>query len=267
MADQQITRPLIEEAQGRETVGWVFGEPVTGQMLAVYLDKHAPPAAVGEDPAARSRWASRAVMTAVLIRHEAARRGLAGESELPAVVADELVGDGAPSAAEVQAYFERNRRRYEQPEQRRVRHVLCESEEKARSMAEMARSGQPIGDMARHFSIDAGSRAAGGDLGLLRRGELAGEVEDLVFAAKTGQVLGPVRSPFGWHVLMVESIEAGGAPDLASVRDEITSELAERRRREAYVAWLERRALEGITMAPGYEHPFRPSFLTWAHRH
>ena len=51
------------------------------------------------------------------------------------------------------------------------------------------------------------------------------------------------------------------------MRDEITSELAERRRREAYVAWLERRALEGITMAPGYEHPFRPSFLTWAHRH
>ena len=36
---------------------------------------------------------------------------------------------------------------------------------------------------------------------------------------------------------------------------------------EAYAAWLERRALDGITMAPGYEHPFRPSFLEWAHRH
>ena len=267
MPEQPMPRPLIEEEQGDETVGWVFGEPVTYQMLATYLDNHAPPAAVGEDPAARSRWASRAVMTAVLARQEAGRRGLADESDLPTVVADELVGDGTPLAAEVQAYFERNRGRYELPEQRRVRHLLCESDEKACSMAEKARSGQPLSDLARQFSTDAGSRGAGGDLGLLRRGELAGAVEDLVFAAETGQVLGPVRSPFGWHVLMVESIEAGGAPDLASVRDEITSELAERRRREAYVAWLERRALEGIIMGPGYEHPFRPSFLTWAHRH
>jgi hypothetical protein len=267
MAGQLMTRPQTDEEQGDGTVGWVFGEPVTHQMLAAYLDNHNAPAAVGEDPAARTRWASRVVMTAVLTRQEAGQRGLAAESDLPAVVAGELVGDGAPLAAEVQAYFERNRRRYEQPERRRVRHILCENEEKARSMAEKARSGQPVGDLARQFSTDAGSRGAGGDLGLLRRGELAGAVEDLVFVAETGQVLGPVRSPLGWHVLMVESIEAGKTPDLASVRDEIASELAGRSRREAYVAWLERRALEGITMAPGYDHPFRPSFLTWAHRH
>jgi parvulin-like peptidyl-prolyl isomerase len=134
-------------------------------------------------------------------------------------------------------------------------------------MAEKARSGRSVRELAEEFSMDAGSRGAGGDLGLLRRGELAGEVEDLVFGAEVNRVLGPARSPFGWHVLVVESIEAGQAADLASVRDEIKAELAERRRREAYAAWLDRRALEGITMAPGYEHPFRPTFLTWAHRH
>ena len=89
----------------------------------------------------------------------------------------------------------------------------------------------------------------------------------LVFGAKAGEVVGPVRSPFGWHVVVVDAIEAERAAEMASVRDEIAAELAERRRREAYVAWLERRALDGITMAPGYEHPFRPSFLEWAHRH
>ena len=158
MPEQLMPRPIIEEEQGDETVGWVFGEPVTYQMLATYLDNHAPPAAVGEDPTARSRWAGRAVMTAVLARQEAGRRGLADESDLPPVVADELVGDGAPLAAEVQAYFERNRGRYEPPEQRRVRHLLCESEEKASSMAEKVRSGQALSDLARRFSTDAGSR-------------------------------------------------------------------------------------------------------------
>jgi hypothetical protein len=254
-------------AQGYEAVGWVFGEPVTQEMLATYLEHHTAPAAVGDSAAAASKWAVRAVMSAMLARQEAARRGLATESDLPAAVADELVGDGAPAEAEVLAYFERNRHRYEQPERRRVRHVLCESEKQAALVADKALSGQPLSVLAGQFSLDAGSRGAGGDLGPLKRGELAGEVEELVFGAKEGQVIGPVQSPFGWHVLVVESIEPPGVADLAIVRDEIAAELAKRRRREAYVTWLERRALVGITMAPGYEHPFRPNFLEWAHRH
>jgi parvulin-like peptidyl-prolyl isomerase len=255
------------EAQGYEAVGWVFGEPVTHEMLTTYLAHHTPPAAVGDSAAASSRWAVRAVMTAMLARQEAARRGLTTESDLPAVVADELVGDGAPPEADVLAYFERNRQRYERPEHRRVRHVLCETEKEAGSVAGKARSGQPLSVLAGQYSVDAGSRGAGGDLGPLKRGELAGEIEELAFGAQEGQVIGPVRSPFGWHVLVVESIEPGGVADLASVQEDIAAELAERRRREAYVAWLERRALDGITMAPDYEHPFRPSFLEWAHRH
>jgi len=250
-----------------ETVGWVFGEPVTKEMLATFLEHHAPPATVGDDPTAASGWAARAVMTAMLTGQEADRRGLAGESELRVAVADELVGDGAPPAYEVRAFFERNRHRYDQPERRHVRHVLCATKEQARSVADKARSGQPLSALAQQFSIDAGSRLAGGDLGWLRRGELAGGVEDLVFEAVVGQLLGPVRSPFGWHVLVVESIQPEQAGDLALVGDQIVDEMAERRRREAYAAWLERRALDGITMAPGYEHPFRPSFLEWAHRH
>jgi PPIC-type PPIASE domain len=250
-----------------ETVGWVFGEPVTLEMLAGYLQHHRPPAAVGDGEAASSRWAARAVMAGVLARQEAERRGLADASELPSAVPAELVGDGEPSEAEVRSYFERNRPRYHRSERRRVRHVLCTHEEEARTVAERARSGEPFSALAQEFSVDQGSRAAGGNLGPLKRGELAGEVEDLVFGAQVGDVLGPVRSPFGWHVLIVDAIYEETAADLSTVRADIASELAERRRREAYVAWLEGRLLEGVTMAPGYEHPFRPSFLEWAHRH
>jgi PPIC-type PPIASE domain len=250
-----------------ETVGWVFGEAVTLEMLASYLQLHPPPAAVGNGEAASWRWAARAVMAGVLARQEAERRGLAGESELRVAVADELVGDGRPSEAEVGSYFERNRSRYHQPERRRVRHVLCDREEEASTVAEKARSGELFSALAQEFSVDPGSKGAGGDLGWLRRGELAGEVEEMVFSAQVGRVLGPVCSPFGWHVLVVDAIDEERAADLGSVRDEIAADLAERRRREAYVAWLEGRLLEGITVAPGYEHPFRPGFLEWAHRH
>lgn len=250
-----------------DPVGWVAGEPVTLEMLALYLEEHSPPAAVGNDPGAQSRWAARAVMTSVLARQEAGRRGLANESDLPAAVADELVGDGAPPLAEARAYFERNRALYDQPERRRARHVLCAHEADARAVAEKARSGEALSDLAERYSVDEGSKKAGGDLGWLRRGELAGEVEELVFSARAGEVAGPVRSPFGWHVLVVEAIEEARPGDFASVRDAIVADLAGRRRREAYMEWLDRKALADIKMAPGYDHPFRPSFLEWAHRH
>jgi parvulin-like peptidyl-prolyl isomerase len=250
-----------------ETVGWVMGEPVTLEMLARYLEEHTPPAAVGDDPAARNRWAARAVMTAMLGRREAARRGLAHERELPAAVAAELVGEGTVSPSETEAYFERNRPRYERAERRRARHVLCATEQQAHLVAERARSGEPFSALAEQFSADPGSRGRGGDLGWLRRGELAGEIEELLFAADVGQIVGPVRSPFGWHVLVVDAMEPAGAADFASVREAIEAELAGRRSREAYADWLERQALAGIRMAPGYEHPFRRTFLEWAHRH
>ena len=127
-----------------EAVGWVFGEPVTQEMLATSLNITPLPAAVGDGPPAASRWAARAVMSAMLARQEAARRGLPTESDLPAAVADELVGDGAPPDAEVLAYFERNRHRYEQPEHRRVRHVLCEGEKQAGLWPTKRAPGQPL---------------------------------------------------------------------------------------------------------------------------
>ncbi|HTT90694.1 MAG TPA: peptidyl-prolyl cis-trans isomerase [Acidimicrobiales bacterium] len=248
-------------------VGWVGGEPVTREMLAIYLEDHPPPAALGDNHATRTRWAARAVMSTMLAGQEARRRGFAGESDLRAAVATELVGKGEPEAVDVRAYFDRNRHRYDQPERRRVSHVLCVGEDDAVIVAGRARAGEAIGALAEEFSTDPGSRRAGGDLGWLRRGELAGAVEDSVFSAEAGQVVGPVRSPFGWHVLVVAAIEPARAEDFASVREEIAAELAERRRREAYLDWFEKQALAGITMAPGYEHPFRPNFLEWAHRH
>jgi parvulin-like peptidyl-prolyl isomerase len=206
-------------------------------------------------------------MIELLVAGEAARRGLARTAELPGAVATELVGDGQPTPDQVHEYFERNRDRYARPERRGTRHVLCSTEDEASVVAVLARSGEPLGDLARRFSNDPGSKETGGRLGLLRRGELAGKVEEVVFSARRGEVLGPVLSPFGWHVLVVDAIEEGRAPDVASFYDEIAAELASRRRHRAYSSWLEQRMLEAITVAPGFDHPSRPGLLDRWHRH
>ena len=97
-------------------------------------------------------------------------------------------------------------------EEVRVRHILFKVPEGAspeavaakRAEAEAAlarvRGGEDFGEVARALSEDP-SAEKGGDLGWFGRGLLVRAVEDAAFDTADGQVAGPVRSPFGWHLV------------------------------------------------------------------
>lgn len=102
---------------------------------------------------------------------------------------------------------------------------------------------------------------------VLRRGELTGPVEDAVFAAGVGEVVGPVRDPLGTHTLVVEEVRPARTRPLDEVRDEITSQLLAAARRRAFTAWLDERMVTRVRLAPGYEHPGDPNQPDNTHRH
>jgi [acyl-carrier-protein] S-malonyltransferase len=102
---------------------------------------------------------------------------------------------------------------------------------------------------------------------VLRRGELTGPVEDAVFAAGVGEVVGPVRDPLGTHTLVVEEIRPARMRPLDEVRDEITTHLLAAARRRAFTAWLDERMVTRVRLAPGYEHPGDPNQPDNTHRH
>lgn len=74
--------------------------------------------------------------------------------------------------------------------------------EKARDLARQARAGADFARLARENSED-GSAAEGGELGYTGRGGWVKPFEDAAFGARPGQIVGPVRSQFGWHVIKV----------------------------------------------------------------
>ena len=254
-------------AAPRDVVGWVSGLPVTCEEVEAFLERHPPPPAVGLDRQVALRWAAKTVAAGRFARQEALARGLGTLSALEAAVTCELLGDGCPEASAVFAYYSRNLHLYRVPERRRVRHVLCGTRLGAAAVAARVAAGECLGDLAEECSADEGSRRARGDLGWLGRGELQGDVEQTVFAARVGEVAGPVRSPFGWHVLVVEAVQNEHVASFESVQGTITAELARFRRQAAYRAWVESRMLAEISMAPGYDHPCRPAAGDRAHRH
>jgi len=68
--------------------------------------------------------------------------------------------------------------------------------------------GADFSDMARRFSDDAATKANGGDLGFFRRGVMVRQFEEVAFALRPGVVSPVVTSPFGYHIIIVDRVQA-----------------------------------------------------------
>jgi parvulin-like peptidyl-prolyl isomerase len=75
---------------------------------------------------------------------------------------------------------------------------------KARTVLQEARSGKNFAELAKTYSLDPGSGAGGGDLGWFTKGRWVPPFESAVFKAKVGEIIGPVRTQFGLHIIKVE---------------------------------------------------------------
>lgn len=71
----------------------------------------------------------------------------------------------------------------------------------ARDVTARAKRGEDFASLAKQFSKDPGSAIRGGDLGWFGKGRMVKQFEDAAFRAKPGQIVGPVRSPFGYHII------------------------------------------------------------------
>ena len=93
----------------------------------------------------------------------------------------------------------------------RARHILLpvDAADRAREIRQRIASGQiSFANAARQFSIDESNKNRGGDLGWFGRGRMVPEFEAAALAAPVGQVIGPVQTQFGQHLILVEGRES-----------------------------------------------------------
>lgn len=81
-------------------------------------------------------------------------------------------------------------------------HILVETEEEAISLKEVIISGEAFEDVAAANSL-CPSGANGGDLGFFGRGQMVSEFEDAAFSLNVGELSDPVKTNFGWHLILV----------------------------------------------------------------
>ena len=157
---------------------------------------------------------------------------------LAAILPTASVPPPAVTDADVEAAYKARRSQFEQPARRKVSHVLikvpavggsaAEDQAKARAETTLARirGGADFAQVAKETSEDPSTASRGGDLGLIAAGELVPEVDKAIQGLKPGELGGPVRSPFGFHILKVVEVVPGSRKELKEVAPTLRATLA-----------------------------------------
>ena len=161
-------------------------------------------------------------------RVDEARIRALSQVQLDHIVAQEPQPDyEAVAREEWQAHPER----YRMPEAVHVSHVLIAAGDKrsdaealtrAEEVLAKARAGADFAALAKEYSDDPSAANNGGDLGFVQRGQMVKPFEDAAFAlTKKGDLAGPVKTRFGYHIIRFEAHRAAGVKPFEAVKDSL----------------------------------------------
>ena len=139
---------------------------------------------------------------------------------------------------DVEAFYNDNKAMFEVSEQVRARHILVKDQDLAEELLERAQAGEDFADLAREYSEDAVSQAAGGDLGFFPRGMMVPEFEEAAFGAGVGEIVGPVETTYGYHIIKVEGKEPAKTLSLEEMEENIRSYLQEEEKIRAFSTYI-----------------------------
>ena len=135
---------------------------------------------------------------------------------------------------EKKAFFEANKSKFNKPESASAKHILVDSEESANDILNKINSNEMTFEAAASAHSTCPSKDAGGDLGTFTRGQMVPEFEEAVFSMNNGEVTGPVKTQFGYHLIKLENRQAGGESEYEEVKHEIERSLMYQKQSEAY---------------------------------
>ena len=247
---QHAVRSWTDEAEAGERAVSVNGVMISAAAINLESANYE-----GGSIPQRQHQAALALVVRELLRQRAVAHGLLAEAVEPDDnVIDELLERELdlpqPDGAACRRYFERNRGRFRSEDRAELRHILLpahpedlEQREQVRHEAEVMIQRLQAGngdfaELARQHSA-CPSRAQGGMLGWIGRGQTVPEFDSRVLRLPVGLAGRPIESRYGWHLVEVLAQQVGAALAFGQVRDDIARYLAEQVRDRATRQYLQ----------------------------
>jgi peptidyl-prolyl cis-trans isomerase C len=192
-----------------------------------------------------------------LIAQEARDKKLDQDPEIQAKIEDimnavlaqeflhrEMEGKVRITDDEIETYYKGHKDEFTGPESVKARHILLkvpegaddeaweEAESKAEDIKKKLENGEDFAKLAKKYSDDLGSKDKGGDLGFFSKGRMVPEFESAAFSLKPGELSGPVKTKFGYHIIEVREKKAASTKTLTAVQAQIRQRLQKEKQQQ-----------------------------------
>ena len=185
-------------------------------------------------------------------------------------VQERVAGGAKPSDQDVQDYYKQNKgSQFTNPAQRCARHILFnkDQKEKAEEVKTQLQDGDEFGPLSKKYSQDPGSAEKGGDLGCQPKVDpstgqppYVPAFNEAIWGADKGEILGPVETQFGLHLIEVTDVKEESVTPLPEVEGQIRQQLTSEKQSAAFQKWVEKEIEDrNVKYLNGYKPPKTPA--------
>ena len=160
------------------------------------------------------------LLTQAGFKDKAQLQTLVSESDLINQEVSKLRSDVTVTDNELKAYYQAHKSDYTTPEQVCASHILLKTEADANAVIKDLQNGANFAQEAKDKSVGP-TAPKGGDLGCFSKGQMVKPFEDAAFKAPVGKVVGPVKTQFGYHVILVTKHTQAATKPFSAVKSDV----------------------------------------------
>jgi peptidyl-prolyl cis-trans isomerase C len=187
------------------------------------------------------------LITRELLLQEAKKRGLDRDrtlververfkerSILDGLMKEEVDSRVTVTQDEVKAFYTTHSESFTAPRESRVSHILVKTEADALDLKKRLNEGEDFAGLARKVSLDLATRYKGGDLGVIKPGQMVPQFEQAVRHLKVGEISPPVATQFGYHIIKLNDRTAGTVQSFEETKDQVKDQLLLEKKRKRF---------------------------------
>jgi len=135
---------------------------------------------------------------------------------------------------EIKAFYEENKSHFVAGESVSASHILVDSEEKAKELLEKINEGEISFEDAARKESSCPSAESGGNLGEFTRGQMVPEFDEAVFKMSVGEITGPVKTQFGYHLIKLNAKNEEKPYDFEEIKAQLSDMVMKDKQQKAF---------------------------------